>query len=206
MSNCVSDSAVIGYPEFVELCQVEGDDNGNASDFGGFRVTRAGLYVMALADGCFLTREERDAITGGREEGALALAFPCSLAQLREFVVDEGLCGCIDEDLFAGSVVPLVVEVAPVASGITEQVTPPEPERIATPKERRAAHDMKTERGCRRLILENWDAIEELHGGSADARQVLLVITRKADKSEKLPVKKTVHNKLKLLRDEGLIP
>ena len=78
--------------------------------------------------------------------------------------------------------------------------------RSDTPAERRIAHDITTERGCRRLILESWDDIEMLYGPRADARQVLQVITRKADISERTPVKKTVANKLRLLRKEGLIP
>lgn len=75
-----------------------------------------------------------------------------------------------------------------------------------TPTMRRATHDVTRERGCRRKILENWEVIEELHGTGADARQVLRVLKRNADHSERTPALKTVQNSLIALRKEGLIP
>lgn len=72
-------------------------------------------------------------------------------------------------------------------------------------KERRENHDITTERGCRRQILELWPTIESLHP-NPDSRQVLRVITRNADKSKNVPTLKTVQNKLWELRKEKLIP
>ena len=45
-----------------------------------------------------------------------------------------------------------------------------------TSKALRTGHDITTERGCRRQILEIWDTVLQLHGASADARQVLRII------------------------------
>ncbi len=62
------------------------------------------------------------------------------------------------------------------------------------------------ERGCRRLIRENWDEIKKLYGQNPDGRQVLRVIKRHLDKDQSPPVIKTVQNKLAQLRGENLIP
>jgi len=75
-----------------------------------------------------------------------------------------------------------------------------------TPRARRARHDIATERGCRRLILENWDKIEAEYGPNADGRQVLRVLKRNLDKGEKEPALKTIQNRLIILRNEKLIP
>ena len=75
-----------------------------------------------------------------------------------------------------------------------------------TPAERRAKHDITTERGCRRMILEYWNIVEKLHGPSADGRQVRRILLREKDESEAAPVLKTVQNKLAELRSEKLIP
>lgn len=72
------------------------------------------------------------------------------------------------------------------------------------PAERRARLDMKSERGVRRRILEQWDAIETEYGTAADAHQVLRVLLR--DKGETEPTLKTLQNRLIDLRKEGLIP
>ena len=66
--------------------------------------------------------------------------------------------------------------------------------------------DIKDERGCRRLIRENWAAIKSLYGKDADARQVLIVLKRNQGEDEKLPKLKTVQNNLIKLRNERLIP
>jgi hypothetical protein len=81
---------------------------------------------------------------------------------------------------------------------------------IRTPSEisleARQKHDITRERGCRRLILENWDEIENLYSCSADGRQVLRVISRKLDTGDTAHKLKTVQNSLGELRKEGLIP
>lgn len=68
------------------------------------------------------------------------------------------------------------------------------------------SHNITSERGCRRFILENWDKIKLLHGDEADGRQVLRVLNIHMDKNEKRPALKTVQNKLIELRNEKLIP
>jgi len=75
-----------------------------------------------------------------------------------------------------------------------------------TPKERRAKHDLETERGCRRDILEIWDDVESVHGPSANGRQVLRILTRRMDQNAKPPLLKTIRNRLKELRNQKLIP
>lgn len=75
-----------------------------------------------------------------------------------------------------------------------------------TPAERRAAYDITTERGARRLILEHWDAIEKQWGANIDAHNVLRVLKREMDSCDRLPVLKTVQNLLIDLRRENLIP
>lgn len=72
------------------------------------------------------------------------------------------------------------------------------------PNERRAELDMRTQRGCRRRILEMWDDIEKAYGTHPDGRQVLRVLSR--DKGEKQPNLKTVQNHLARLKKEKLIP
>lgn len=79
-------------------------------------------------------------------------------------------------------------------------------DRCARALELRKTHDIHRERGCRRLILENWDLIEQLHGPSADGRQVKRILDKKLDSSQAAPTLKTVQNKLSVLRNEGLIP
>ena len=67
-------------------------------------------------------------------------------------------------------------------------------------------HDVTTERGCRGLILKNWHKITLLHGDNADGQQVLRVLKRELDVSERAPKLKTVQNNLILLRKEKKIP
>lgn len=69
-----------------------------------------------------------------------------------------------------------------------------------------AESDARNERGCRRLILENWSAIVKLHGIGADGRQVRRLLSRTLGQEQKLPELKTIQNKLAELRKEGLIP
>ena len=84
-------------------------------------------------------------------------------------------------------------------------VAPPETNASEQAANNRKNHDITKERGCRRHILDNWDDIEKLHGAAVDGRRVHNLLKRRVDASE-LPTLKTVQNKLKLLRDEILIP
>jgi hypothetical protein len=70
----------------------------------------------------------------------------------------------------------------------------------------RKNHDMHKERGCRRLILENWDRVEELHGPHANGRQVQKIVARKLTVDDQEPQLKTYQNQLRKLRLEKLIP
>ena len=75
-----------------------------------------------------------------------------------------------------------------------------------TPRKIRAKHDMTAERGCRELILRNWETVEKLHGDKATARQVLRILGRNLGSFETAPLLHTVENKLWELRKENLIP
>jgi len=97
---------------------------------------------------------------------------------------------------------PLVEFEFPTPSDRPETAVPTE----ETPASRRASHDVTTERGCRRSILEQWGEIESLYGPNADGHQVLRVLNRNKDSSQKQVVLKTVQNKLGQLRKENLIP
>ncbi|WP_426117291.1 hypothetical protein [Massilia sp. PWRC2] len=76
-------------------------------------------------------------------------------------------------------------------------------DRAAAAAKRQNA-DVTRERGARRRIIENWDAIELEYWPKIDARIVLRVLAR--DKGEDQPELKTVQNHLSSLRTEGLIP
>lgn len=91
-------------------------------------------------------------------------------------------------------------------AGQSDVATTVAPEKEETPADRRANHDMTTERGCRRAILEAWDRIETRYGPKADGRQVLRVLTGTKTGSEEAPQLKTIQNRLIDLRKEKLIP
>jgi hypothetical protein len=90
-----ADRAMIGYADFVAICHVDDPKN-----FGGFRLEANGLYVDLPDTDATLTPEERAAVswhpTGQYDKPALPL--PCTLGQLRAFVEQAGLLGCIDEE------------------------------------------------------------------------------------------------------------
>lgn len=90
-----ADRAMIGYADFVTICHV--DDPAN---FGGFRVEANGLHVDLPDADATLIPEERAAVTwhptGQYDKPALPL--PCTLGQLRAFLPDAGMAGCIDEE------------------------------------------------------------------------------------------------------------
>ncbi|MCX7178899.1 MAG: hypothetical protein NTX56_09055 [Proteobacteria bacterium] len=90
-----ADRAMIGYADFVAICQVDDPKN-----FGGFRVEGNGLYVDLPNADATLTPEERATVTWhptGRYDKP-ALPLPCTLGQLRAFLPDAGMAGYIDEE------------------------------------------------------------------------------------------------------------
>ena len=79
--------------------------------------------------------------------------------------------------------------------------------KIETARQKRQDHDMSSERGCRRLILALWDSkIVPLHGENPTYRQIHQQIRIHKDDADELPTLKTVQNKGRELRKEGLIP
>jgi hypothetical protein len=99
-------------------------------------------------------------------EIAPRLKFPCTPAELVEFVDTAIGIHCFN--------VPEAFRLAVTCEHAASSGTPKsyEPTTLKatpaaiteTPEERRAAHDMATERGCRELILRNWETIRSLHG------------------------------------------
>lgn len=91
----MNDGARIGYSEFVAICHVD-----DPRDFCGFRLELDGLYVVPPRADDLITPAERATLswhpTGDHSKPALPL--PCTIEQLRAFVAEAGLLGCIDED------------------------------------------------------------------------------------------------------------
>lgn len=87
----------VGYSDLLTLCSVDDED-----DFGGYVVKKTGVYVKKhnKHGWSLLTPSEKAVLawhpTGEYEKPALAL--PCTLEELRAFVSDAGLAGCIDEE------------------------------------------------------------------------------------------------------------
>lgn len=88
---------VIDYSAFVIICRVT-----NTKNFGGFNVKTDGLYTIVPDDDDHplqLSPTERAVLswhpTGINKNPALPL--PCTLEELRSFVANAGLQGCIDE-------------------------------------------------------------------------------------------------------------
>jgi hypothetical protein len=73
-------------------------------------------------------------------------------------------------------------------------------------RKNRQEHDFAAERGCRRIILEHWDTIENLYGPSANGVSVQRFLRRESDKSKEGPALKTIQNRLIDLRKQKLIP
>lgn len=100
-------STTIDYADFLKICVCDDDDLGN---FGGFKVTRSGLFVNDFGNEQLLGVADRAAVswhpTGNHTDPALA--FPCTVAELKSFVADAGLSGCINEAVLA--------EIAPAQS------------------------------------------------------------------------------------------
>lgn len=96
------------------------------------------------------------------------------------------------------------------ASSVESDSTLPNVENVAKYIDKKidspAWYDIEKERGCRRLILENWSTIVSTCGPAANGRQVLRQLKIILGKDADLPVQKTVQNRLKDLRNEKLIP
>lgn len=96
----VSNAATVRYEDLLVICNVE-----DREDFGGFVVKPDGLHVKAYDTNALRTLavEEVAAIsthpTGEYDKPALPL--PCTLGDLRTFVVEAGLVGCIDDEIVA---------------------------------------------------------------------------------------------------------
>lgn len=87
---------MIDYSAFVEICHVS-----EPANFGGFHVKTDGLYTIVPDDDAPLSPTERAVLswhpTGNHFTPALPL--PCTLDELRSFVAEAGLQGCIDEEV-----------------------------------------------------------------------------------------------------------
>ena len=96
---------------------------------------------------------------------------------------------------------------SPTDDDETDELLPDdEKDETKTPAERRAVHDIAKERGCRRMILANWDTIEKLHGSNPKCIEIWRIVVRNLQDGEKKPVLKTVRNNRDTLRKAGLIP
>ena len=139
-----------------------------------------------------------------QDDGALAITVEDAVKwaeQDREFT--EGLLLELTRELsrLSGSPLPSWM------SGLdVDSIEPPQPPKIDPTAEKRTAHDVRSERGARRLILDQWENIRLLHPAGADGRQVLRIILRTLPKDANKPELKTIQNKLATLRMEGLIP
>jgi hypothetical protein len=99
MENSNVGRVTVRYADFISICNVR-----NPANFDGFRVETNGLYTIVPGQNETLMPKERAALswhpTGVYDQPALPL--PCTVAQLRTFVNEAGLGGCIDEDAIAG--------------------------------------------------------------------------------------------------------
>ena len=111
------ENATVRYADFISICRVQ-----DPADFAGFRVETDGLYSILPGWDVPLTDKERASLswhpTGHYDKPALPL--PCTVAQLRIFVDDAGLAGCIDEIAIAeltGAVSAPTLQPAPLTTG-----------------------------------------------------------------------------------------
>jgi len=96
----------------------------------------------------------------------------------------------------------------PASTGASKSAEPTAP--VETTSEKPADgpkwYDIEQEKGCRRMILENWGTIALTCGNAANGGQVLRQLKIIYGKEAKLPELKTVQNRLRELRKEKLIP
>lgn len=150
-----------------------------------------------------------------RDNEMPSLPFPCTPTQLLQFVsiLRVGVHAFTVPEAFQRAVTESAQATSSTTSGASENAAPEvkpdgddEQGGSLTPAERRAKHDITSERGCRRLILEHWNTIELRYGPKADGRQVLRVLLKEKDESQREPTLKGVQNRLAVLRREKLIP
>ena len=93
----VINAITLGYSDLLTLCSVDDED-----DFGGYVVKKTGIYVKKHnKHGWGLLTASEKAVLAWHPTGEYdkpALALPCTLEELRAFVSDAGLAGCIDEE------------------------------------------------------------------------------------------------------------
>ncbi|MEI6181199.1 MAG: helix-turn-helix domain-containing protein [Chloroflexales bacterium] len=114
MKHSLIENAIITYADFLRICHVQ-----TPADFDGFRVETNGLFTIVPGDDVPLTFAERAALswhpTGHYDQPALAL--PCTVAQLKTFLIDAGLDGYIDEDELAVGLTEQKVQQTDDSSG-----------------------------------------------------------------------------------------
>jgi hypothetical protein len=122
-----SDATTVGYNQLLAICNVQDED-----DFGGYVVKKTGIYVKNHKKHhkqawSMLTPSEKAVLawhpTGEYDKPALPI--PCTLGQLRSFVIEAGLAGCLDEAV-VGQLLTSVVKGG-------ETVLLPSKEEHATP-------------------------------------------------------------------------
>jgi hypothetical protein len=122
MNTPPTSKSAIRYADFIRIC---------GQTLHGFRVETDGVYTIVPGWDVPLTDAERATLswhpTGHYDRPALPL--PCTVAQMKTFVTEVGLSGCIDEDAIAE------LEALGVASGATGL-------SIAVPRQRAQEHNI----------------------------------------------------------------
>lgn len=89
-------AALVGYEDFVRLCRVS-----NGGTWApGFNVTAAGVWVVEPPKDVELSPQELATLCEHpkKDLSIPALSFPCTLAELQEFILWGGLNGCVDPE------------------------------------------------------------------------------------------------------------
>ena len=83
----------VGYADFIKLCRVD-----KPSNWLIYAVKHDGVYVVPPSDNVCIMPSERAAVSDhpAKDLTKPALAFPCSLEQLQEFLEQGGAHGSID--------------------------------------------------------------------------------------------------------------
>ena len=117
MSDVPKDKKIIGYEEFRYICFFDENGTKRTNHFGGFRLEREGLFLVRPEDTSTLFAGELAVLAGDYDQAALA--FPCTTKELRGFVAEVGLTGCIDEDNLVEVIAAKVKSAAPFNQGAT---------------------------------------------------------------------------------------
>ncbi|MBO3708955.1 MAG: hypothetical protein J5X22_00025 [Candidatus Accumulibacter sp.] len=145
-SRSVSDATTVGYNQLLAICNVQDED-----DFGGYVVKKTGIYVKNHKK----HNKQAWSLLTPREKAVLAwhptgeydkpvLPIPCTLGQLRSFVIEAGLAGCLEFS------VPDTFRQAVTERAQTAENT--QPESTNAPPSVGAANDngIKNDRAARR--------------------------------------------------------